>query len=415
MSKNNINYTKTPIWHYPWRYQEGFLIAFALLIIGMALEYFTDGGGIEPLEWPANVITGIVFINILVIINAFLNKNKFIKWLSSVPAAICSISLFVFLTLLMGFTIQDDQSVNTFIRKTGLSHITHSYMFVFSQVFFLLSLGLVTLRRLTPINRKNIGFFLNHGGLWIAITAAILGSGDLKRLSMELTERNDFTNIAYNQKNKPFRLRVALRLIDFDVNYYSPKLAIANHRTGEFASPQQKSIIQSDSNYSVDLQDYKIIVKEYIPFAKKQENRYIKMQKAGATPAAYVDVTDKKTNTTTSGWISCGSIIYPIKLLTINRKHSLVMLKPEPKKFSSVVEYLTKEGQRDTVKIEVNKPVKINGWKIYQSGYDSAMGKWSTLSILELVNDPWLNVVYTGIFMLFGGAVYLFWVGRTKK
>ncbi len=415
MEKNNVNYRKTRIWHYPWRYREGFLIALALLIIGMALEYFTDGGGIKPLEWPANIIVGIVFINILVIINAFLNKNKFVKWLSSIPAAICSIALFVFLTLLMGFTIQDDQNVSTLVRKLGISHITHSYMFVFSQLFFLLSLGLVTLRRLTPVNRKNIGFFLNHGGLWIAITGAILGSGDLKRLSMELTERNDFTNIAYNYENKPYQLKLALRLIDFEVNYYSPKLAIANHNNGTFVSTQQKGIIPANSSYSFELHDYKITIKEYIPLAKKQDNKYIQMQKAGATPAVYVDVIDERTDKTTSGWISSGSIIYPTKLLKINQKHSLVLLKPEPKKFSSIVEYLTKDGRRDTAKIEVNKPVKINGWKIYQSGYDSAMGQWSTLSILELVNDPWLNVVYTGIFMLLGGAVYLFWQGRSKK
>jgi len=56
----------------------------------------------------------------------------------------------------------------------------------------------------------------------------------------------------------------------------------------------------------------------------------------------------------------------------------------------------------------------IKGWKIYQVSYDQSKGKWSSLSILEAVNDPWLPAVYTGFFMMMAGAVLLFWLGKTK-
>ena len=40
------------------------------------------------------------------------------------------------------------------------------------------------------------------------------------------------------------------------------------------------------------------------------------------------------------------------------------------------------------------------------------MGKWSNLSVLELVKDPWLPLIYIGIFMMIAGAFYMFWMGN---
>ena len=57
--------------------------------------------------------------------------------------------------------------------------------------------------------------------------------------------------------------------------------------------------------------------------------------------------------------------------------------------------------------VEVNKPVEVDGWKIYQYGYDTQMGAMSRYSILELVSDPWLPLVYTGIYMMLAGALLM--------
>jgi hypothetical protein len=43
------------------------------------------------------------------------------------------------------------------------------------------------------------------------------------------------------------------------------------------------------------------------------------------------------------------------------------------------------------------------------------MGKWSRTSTFELVRDPWLPVVYTGITMMLLGAVYLFAFAKIGK
>jgi len=77
----------------------------------------------------------------------------------------------------------------------------------------------------------------------------------------------------------------------------------------------------------------------------------------------------------------------------------------KPKRYASEVLIKTATDERIQTTIEVNKPVEVDGWKIYQYGYDTQMGAMSQMSILELVSDPWLPLVYTGIYMMLGGAV----------
>ena len=86
-----------------------------------------------------------------------------------------------------------------------------------------------------------------------------------------------------------------------------------------------------------------------------------------------------------------------------------------PRRFASDIQILTKTGKNIQTTVEVNKPIEVDGWKIYQYGYDTQMGAMSQTSILELVSDPWLPLVYTGIYMMLGGAVCMFLFGDRKK
>ena len=86
------------------------------------------------------------------------------------------------------------------------------------------------------------------------------------------------------------------------------------------------------------------------------------------------------------------------------------MAPPEAKRFQSEV-LIYEQSKEDIIrqeKIEVNHPIEVGGWRIYQVSYDEPMGRWSERSVVELISDPWLPVVYTGIFMLIiGGIAFL--------
>ena len=79
----------------------------------------------------------------------------------------------------------------------------------------------------------------------------------------------------------------------------------------------------------------------------------------------------------------------------------------KPKRYASEVQILTKSGKNIETTIDVNKPYEVDGWKIYQYGYDTQMGAQSQISIFELVSDPWLPWVYAGFYMMLAGAVLM--------
>ncbi len=81
--------------------------------------------------------------------------------------------------------------------------------------------------------------------------------------------------------------------------------------------------------------------------------------------------------------------------------------------FTSELTVFKEDTAIGTISVSVNHPVKMEGWKIYQSGYDD-YGE-GNVTILELVRDPWLPAVYCGIFMLLAGAVSLFLTKRPAR
>ncbi|MBP5337733.1 MAG: cytochrome c biogenesis protein CcsA [Prevotella sp.] len=78
-----------------------------------------------------------------------------------------------------------------------------------------------------------------------------------------------------------------------------------------------------------------------------------------------------------------------------------------PKRFASEIQILTESGKSIEATVDVNKPYKVDGWMIYQYGYDTQMGAQSRISTLELVSDPWLPLVYTGFYLMLAGALLL--------
>ena len=86
-----------------------------------------------------------------------------------------------------------------------------------------------------------------------------------------------------------------------------------------------------------------------------------------------------------------------------------------PKRFASDVVVKGKSGKDITAVIEVNKPLKVDGWKMYQYGYDEEAGVESQVSILEIVKDPWLPLVYVGIFMMLAGALLMLVTGFKRE
>jgi len=71
-----------------------------------------------------------------------------------------------------------------------------------------------------------------------------------------------------------------------------------------------------------------------------------------------------------------------------------------------------KDGGRKETVLEVNKPLRIDSWMVYQYGYDQRAGKYSQYSSFKLVYDPWLLMAYLGLLLMTAGALILIWKGK---
>ncbi len=403
--------SKRELWKFPWGYAESFIIATGLLITGFLIEAATKGRGVIKPQWPYNLLTGLLFAGILLLIHGLFRKHALVRWFSSIPACISSISLFSLMALMLGIVPQNG-SGQGIIDGSGIMHISRSWPFLLSQVYFLTTLGFVILRRALPLKVKNIGFLLNHFGLWLIITAALLGSGDLKRLRMALKEGDNPHQVALEEDMRLYLIPFSVKLVDFNIEEYNPKISIYNKETGEYLSGSKDPDITVRKGLKSDVLKWNITISEFYRFSGISGGIYEPSSVRGSAPAALICAVNRTTHDTASGWITYGSHTIPPQNLDLDSIYSLVMKPPEAKKFSSILEIYKNEINADTIKIEVNSPVTVKGWKIYQAGYNDKMGKWSDISIIELVRDPWLPLVYSGIFMLLAGAVYIFWTGR---
>lgn len=445
------------MWKYPWKYAEGWAICAGLFLTGAVLQLLVGKIGAGLFRYPANLLVGGVYLVVLVGIHAWASREKALRWFSGLEAAVTSLSALLVLVIGMGLTRQvaaagEDTGV------LGFRQMTTSWPFVLLFFYFLSVVGGVTLRRLArwrPGKRsgrlaktgerkqasgcfgleaagqqpetglekreegagkkgfsgKEIGFFLNHAGLFVTLWAAILGSGDICRLRMNASLDTPEWR-ATDEQNRLVELPLAIELKSFRMETYPPKLMVIDNITGKALPEDQPVHSIAEANTSVKLLEWEMHVGRVLPMAAcvmgTDTANFVEFHSEGATTAVYVEAVNRHDGVRREGWVSGGNYMFPYVTLELDASRSLVMPELEPRRFVSQVQIYTEDKQTYSAVIEVNKPFVVNGWKVYQLSYDQRMGTWSRISVFELVKDPWLPVVYFGIGMMLVGAVCLF-------
>lgn len=408
MEINDSVNKKARLWQFPWNYKESFIIAAGLLAIGYALQFITKAT-IQAVGKPLNYIIGGIFLLVILVLHFACKKASLVKWLRSVPASISAVALILVQTIIMGVLPQKERVDTAF----GIDAVLHSWPFLIAQLYFLLTLGITTINRMFPWQWKNWGFTLNHLGLFIAMSAGILGSGDLERYTMDLYQEKPEWR-AKNANGELLELPFAFELSAFNMDVFTPKIAFSAISDGKIETKGLNALHEAVKGSKYEHNGFSVEILDYLAESKFTGQKYARVNEVGATPAALVRVKSTNGKTDTTGWLSCGSFATSYAYMQLNSEKALVMLKPEAKKFSSAVNVYFRNGKSEKATIEVNKPYHTSGWKVYQLSYDEKFGKWSQLSVIELVRDPWLPVVYIGIFMMIIGAVYLVFKGNKR-
>lgn len=397
--------SQRPVWKFPWSYTEGFAIAAGLLFSGAAIQLATKSYIPLPAQ-PFNLIALPLFIALLIFIQLRGKRNPLVIWLSSIPASVSSIALLIFLAILMGLIRQDEYAPAQLL----LLNIKHSWMYLLAQVYILSTLGLTIIRRFS-LRLKNAGFMLNHLGLWILLAGAAFGSGDIERYTMRV-EKDKVEWIAYDKSGNLHELPVAIYLQDFTVDYYPPQAGIWSESEQRLLKSPSFSLNRADTVFKWE--SYEFEIKQVLQSAWLMGDTFREAPIPGAVHAAHICIRSNH-STGRCGWICSASSLQQPFSMTIDDDLELVMKPPKARLYQSDVIVYTKSGSEVTSSITVNQPLSVDGWQIYQFGYDESMGQWSTSSVFELVRDPWLPVIYTGLCLLLFGAVFMFITGVGSK
>ncbi len=410
------------MWRHPWGYKEGVAIGIGLILTGILLQITIGPLPDQIFHYPFNIVWGISFVVAIIIFHLISRKNKKLSWFSHMEASITSIASFLLLVIIMGFTRQYSiiPEKTTLLHLLGFTNMLSSWEFALTFVYMLTVLGLTIIRRISRFRiKKDIPFMLNHIGLFVALLAGVMGSAEIQRLTMVVsTDQPEWR--AENEKGEMIELPLAIELHRFTIDEYPPKLMVIDNNTGRTLPEKQSVNLVVDSlTKSGQLMDWDITINEYLESAAVMVTTdsviFLPYYSNGATTALHATVRNTKGDEVKSGWISCGSYAFPYRGLMLNKDISIVMPDREPRRFASEVSIYTQDERNYQTTIEVNKPFKVDGWKIYQLSYDETKGKWSNISKFELVKDPWSVPVYIGIILMILGAISMFVLSQTES
>lgn len=441
------------MWNKPYTLKEGTAIVAGLLVTGGLLQVT-----LGPLEWglfawPANFITLILFVFLLIVAYLLRKRSYFCLFMSTMQAAIPAIAAAAILTLIMGVTKQVAEGKRP-MDPVGLTKMLSFWPFILVYVWMTAILGEVTINQIARFSWRRFPTLVSHVGLFLILTCGTLGSADMLRVKMYCeTGQPEWRGL--DAFNNVHQLPVAIQLEKFTIDEYPPKLMLIDKTGRPLPQDKPENLLVDNGMKSGQLLDCKIDILKRIDNAvpvmlskmigkmpegmmsnirmdslgqARNKDGYIASDASGSACALLVRVTRgvnangssdsnliKGQKQVVTGWITSGSYLFPYQALRLKNGRMLAMPNREPRRFASLVNIYTQSGQNIQTEIEVNKPFTIEGWKIYQLSYNEQMGKWSNLSVFELVTDPWLPVVYIGIFMLLIGAVGMFLTASRKK
>lgn len=399
-------------WQSPWGYRESIAVVGGVVVVGWMLQWMLGGFNFYLLAAPVNLYFG-GFIVALCALSLLVGKRPLHAWFSGISFSITLISFLLLLTLIMGLTPQTQEPAKNIFSRLGLTQMTSSWPFVLVYFLTLLSLGCLIARKLSRFRWKDYAFYMNHLGLWLVLFAAGLGYADMERYIMHVREGETEWRV-YDDETNLKELQIALQLNDFDMEEYPPKLTVIDRQTG---IPQPES---NPDYYQIDIKSpdgqlngWDIRLSEYIHQAvRSSDSTYRETPMPGATPAARIEAVNRATGETREGWVCGGNQAQLYMTLPLDDQFCVVMTQPEPKRFVSDVVAYTPDGTVKPATLEVNKPLRVGNWTVYQYGYDNAAGRLSTYSSMELVYDPWIVPVYIGFLLIAIGSFIMLWKGK---
>lgn len=395
-------------------FREAVFFTLFAVVAGFAVELLTGGSGISIPSWPANVMFLVAFAASILVLGLGMRANQTVSWLGGIPVGLSMIVGLALLSLIGGVLPQDPAPAGSVVARLRLNGVFSGWPFAFVSLLFLVNLGLSLVWKIVPFRLSNLQFILFHGGFWIALSCGLLGTADLKRLVLPL-EEGSRSGVAYDMAAKTaVRLPYSLYLKDFQIDEYVPQLALYDPAADRVIEDKNRRIPEVRMGAHAEWPGIaSVTVLEFMPDAlPDREGNPVPAAERKGVPFARIRL-ETPGQPAVEGWINGGGPSTEPRFCPVGEK--FVVIAPGPAKaYRSQVVITGDNGERRTATLEVNRPVDFQGWKLYQMGYDEKAGRWSTMSLVEAVRDPWLPAVYLGFFMIMAGNLLFFWKGVKK-
>lgn len=388
-----------------WGYKRAFLRCALLFVVGAVLQLVFGDFDNSFLRYPWGLILAINYLYLLLLVYVQGAKWKWLQQLSDSYAMVSSLTSMLLLTIIFGFTRQDP-STEGVIGALGFSRMTSSWIFIIIFFYFLTTLGVTVMRDLHHWRHMRVATLLSHVVVFIALTSSMFGSADKQRVMVNM-QLDRMTYMAQTHDGEDYELPFALTLKEFKMEEYPAKLYVLDTKT---ESSSEQFLLAEYEGAEAEVNGWQLKVKQSIDMAVRmpQSEEFREVHHVGAVPAVKVEVRNTRTGEKREGWVSCGSHIFEPAYLWLDERYAVAMPQREAKRYLSRIEIMDEKGEQWREDVEVNKPARVGSWRIYQVGYDTQRGRWSSSSVVECVKDGWWPVVRVALWMILVTAVVMF-------
>ncbi len=384
-------------------YAQGSIIAFLVLITGLVMDLFLSPPAILIPAFPKNLFLLIVLLAAIIVSGILLKNKAYYALMSSAYTAVPALAVFTLLVVLMGL-IPQHSGTNSF-----LNGIKSSWTFYLAGFYLVVILMYATGNHIRQFNTKNICFVLNHLGVIVILIAGGVKPGDYQDYTMTL-KQGEPVWYATDRRGNTHELDFALEMKDFILEQHPPLLEILSE---DNASLNLVEIKTDAAQQTVKYEDLSLVIDTYLGEATDAVPGYKNHFSPDAVSAIRFHVFKNDIPVVSNIWIDSGNAFLPPTTYT-SGGYTIRLNKPMPKQYTTKARLYKKGEEPENINISVNHPAEINGWKLYQQSYNTQMGKYTAISVLNLTNDPWLPVMYFGFFLLMAGMATLFFKGKPK-
>jgi hypothetical protein len=245
------------------------------------------------------------------------------------------------------------------------------------------------------------------GGMWGSpgghnLQKKLFGIDKIRKGRMAVYEGQSENHVVLDGTRRQKELPFSLKLKDFRLEYYRPVYLLVQTRQGR----RWRVPVEIGRGFSLGDAGTIEVVKLYENFKIGiEEGKRVPFDdpSPGSNPAIEVQITAP------AGQTSTQYVFERFPGLNHGQNELLLTYHRVISDYISELQIIKDDKVIAEKDIEVNHPLRFGGYHFYQSSYDDKAGQYT---VLQVVSDTGLYVVYAGYWLLCLGATWHFWLGH---